>query len=195
MTRDRLPKCSRFSAFEGWGPRWAALQPRRRRHSAHIRWLMTPPPCVIDRSAFLGSQSPLLSRQLLRTRRVCARSCVLSEKAAGCLDLPPQRRYRRAATAGVVERTGAVATCVVLYFKNVPCSSFSARLPAAFLFSSSSCDDFAYLTRIRVQNQRRCRPAAVAGNRRSPAVLRGRSSSGSVRVHPRRHLPTTSTPR
>lgn len=47
----------------------------RRRHSAHIRRLMTPPPCVIDRSAFLGSRSPPSSRQPARTRRVeCAKS-------------------------------------------------------------------------------------------------------------------------
>lgn len=113
----------------------------RRRHSAHIRWLMTPPPCVIDRSAFLGSRSPPPSRHGLVALSAPSRP---NEKAAGWLDLPLQRRYRRAATVGAVERTGAVATWVVFFFfllkkknKNVPCSSFSARPPAAFSFSSS----------------------------------------------------------
>ncbi|KAL1435705.1 hypothetical protein MTO96_010491 [Rhipicephalus appendiculatus] len=104
----------------------------------------------------------------------CVRKVVLlSEKAAGCLDLPPQRRYRRAATVGAVERTGAVATCVVLYFKrkkkSVPCSSFSARPPAAFLFPSS------LLQRLRAPHTDPCaKTSAVADPLRCPGAEEAR---------------------
>lgn len=40
----------------------------------------------------------------------CVRAPSLVRKKAAGSRLPPQRRYRRAATAGAVERTGAVAT-------------------------------------------------------------------------------------
>ncbi|KAL3189543.1 hypothetical protein MRX96_002845 [Rhipicephalus microplus] len=115
---------------------------------------MTPPPCVIDRSAFLGCRSPPPSRHGLVALSAPSRP---NEKAAGWLDLPLQRRYRRAATVGAVERTGAVATWVVFFClkkkKNVPCSLFSARPPAAFSFSSSVLQ----LLRARIHVQNRCR--------------------------------------
>lgn len=150
MTRDRLPKCSRFSAFEGWGQRWVARSlgrcSRSRRHSAHIRWLMTPPPCVINRSAFIGSRPPVTGRQLRRTRRQ-ASCCVCARRRVSPFFFFKQesRRssiyLRSAAIAGQrlqalwcapvrsLPRTGLRSVL------NVPCSSFSAETAGGFLVS------------------------------------------------------------
>lgn len=154
---------------------------------------MTPPPCVIDRSAFLGSRSPPPSRHGLVALSAPSRP---NEKAAGWLDLPLQRRCRRTATVGAVERTGAVATWVVFFFLlkkkkrtyRVRRSVRDHRRLSRFLRPSCNC--FAHESMCKTV----AGPAVVAGSRRSPAVLRRRSSSGSVRVHTRLHLPTTSTP-
>lgn len=167
----------------------------RRRHSAHIRRLMTPPPCVIDRSAFLGSRSPPSSRQPARTRRVeCAKSSERESRRlarfTSAASLSPGSDCGRCGAHRCGRYLGSVFFFLLKKKRTyrVRCSVRDHRRLSRFLRPSCNC--FAHESMCKTV----AGPAVVAGSRRSPAVLRRRSSSVSVRVHTRLHLPTTSTP-